>query len=125
LDFSLNLKIKQKQKIYIQYTILSNIPITLNILGGPKIVDEKIFNVFFREKPAMMLVNLKNAKDEIYASSLAKQIDCTYSHVVKILQEMEKSGLINFEKQGRLKLLTLTKKGQEIAEHIDNIRLSL
>ncbi len=73
----------------------------------------------------MMLVNLKNAKDEIYASSLAKQIDCTYSHVVKILQEMEKSGLINFEKQGRLKLLTLTKKGQEIAEHIDNIRLNL
>ena len=88
-------------------------------------VNAKIFNVFFREKPAMMLVNLKNAKDEIYASSLAKQIDCTYSHVVKILQEMEKAGLINFEKQGRLKLLTLTKKGQEIAEHIDNIRLSL
>ncbi len=87
--------------------------------------NESIFNVFFREKPAMMLVNLKNAKDEIYASSLAKQIDCTYSHVVKILQEMEKSGLINFEKQGRLKLLTLTKKGLEIAEHIDNIRLSL
>ena len=73
----------------------------------------------------MMLVNLKNSKDEIYASSLAKQIDCTYSHVVKILQEMEKSGLINFEKQGRLKLLTLTKKGQEVAENIDNIRLSL
>lgn len=87
--------------------------------------NESIFNVFFREKPAMMLVNLKNAKDEIYASSLAKQIDCTYSHVVKILQEMEKSSLINFEKQGRLKLLTLTKKGKEIAEHIDNIRLSL
>ena len=88
-------------------------------------INDSIFNVFFREKPAMMLVNLKNAKDEIYASSLAKQIDCTYSHVVKILQEMEKSGLINFEKQGRLKLLTLTKKGLEIAEHIDNIRLSL
>jgi len=94
-------------------------------LGVSKIVNAKIFNVFFREKPAMMLVNLKNAKDEIYASSLAKQIDCTYSHVVKILQEMEKAGLINFEKQGRLKLLTLTKKGQEVAEHIDNIRLSL
>ncbi len=94
-------------------------------MRGVKIVNDKIFNVFFREKPAMMLVNLKNAKDEIYASSLAKQIDCTYSHVVKVLQEMERSGLINFEKQGRLKLLTLTKKGQDVAEHIDNIRLSL
>jgi DNA-binding MarR family transcriptional regulator len=88
-------------------------------------VNNAIFNVFFREKPAMMLVNLKNAKGEIYASSLAKQIDCTYSHVVKILQEMENANLVNFEKHGRLKLLTLTKKGTEIAEHIDNIRLSL
>ncbi|MFQ5475229.1 MAG: winged helix-turn-helix domain-containing protein, partial [Candidatus Nanoarchaeia archaeon] len=58
----------------------------------------------------------------VYASSLAKKIDCTYSHVVKILQEMSKSGLVNFDKQGRLKLLTLTKKGQEIAENIDRIR---
>lgn len=81
-----------------------------------------IFNVFFREKPAMMLVNLKNAKGAIYASSLAKQIDCTYSHVVKILQEMEKHDLINFDKQGRLKLLTLTKKGSDIADHISNIK---
>jgi len=84
--------------------------------------DEQIFNVFFREKPAMMLVGLKNAKSEIYASSLAKEIDCTYSHVVKILQEMEKTGLINFDKQGRLKLLSLTKKGAEVADHIEGIR---
>ncbi len=88
-------------------------------------VNAKVSNVFFREKPAMMLVNLKNTKDEIYASNLAKQIDCTYSHVVKILQEMEKASLINFEKQGRLKLLTLTKKGSEVAEHIDGIRTLL
>ena len=88
-------------------------------------MNEKIFNVFFREKPIMMLVKLKNAKTEVYASSLAKQIDCTYSHVVKILQEMEKAGLVNFDKQGRLKLLTLTKKGVEIAEKIDAVRLML
>jgi len=87
--------------------------------------NKEIFNTFFREKPAMLLVNLKNTKDQIYASSVAKQIDCTYSHVVKILQEMEKSGLVNFDKQGRLKLLTLTKKGSEIADHINDIRTML
>ncbi len=85
-------------------------------------VNKKIFNVFFREKPAMMLINLRNAKGTTYASSLAKSIDCTYSHVVKILQEMEKAGLINFEKQGRLKLLTLTKTGSDVAESMENIR---
>ena len=89
------------------------------------IKNSEIFNVFFREKPAMMLVTLKNSKTEIYASSLAKVIDCTYSHVVKILQEMEKAGLVNFEKDGRLKLLKLTKKGEQIAENIDKIRLLL
>jgi len=87
--------------------------------------DEHIFNVFFREKPAMMLVKLYSAKGEVYASSLAKMIDCTYSHVVKILQEMEKAGLINFDKQGRLKLLTLTKKGSDVASHIETIRTLL
>ena len=70
----------------------------------------------------MMLVTLNSIKNDIYASSLAKQIDCTYSHVVKILQEMSDAGLVNFDKQGRLKLLTLTKKGQEVAEHIEKIR---
>jgi len=84
--------------------------------------NKEIFNVIFREKPAMMLITLKNAKGEMYASSLAKQIDCTYSHVVKILQEMERENLINFDKQGRLKLLTLTKKGSDIADMIDRIR---
>ncbi len=86
--------------------------------------NKEIFNVLFREKPAMMLVELKNRPD-VYASSLAKAVDCTYSHVVKILQEMEKAGLVNFEKQGRLKLLTLTKTGSEIADHIDGIRVKL
>jgi len=89
-------------------------------------VDSKeIFSVFFREKPAMMLVNLKNSKNAIYASSLAKQVDCTYSHVVKILQEMQTAGLVNFDKQGRLKLLTLTKKGIDVAQHIESIKNSL
>lgn len=87
--------------------------------------NEIIFNVFFRKKPAMMLVSLRNTKSGIYASSLAKEIDCTYSHVVKTLQEMERAGLVNFEKQGRLKLLTLTKKGEDVASHMDNIKTIL
>jgi len=83
---------------------------------------KKIFNVFFREKPAMMLVTLLNKNNNIYASNLAKVVDCTYSHVVKILQEMQKAGLVTFEKQGRLKVLTLTKKGQEVASYINKVK---
>ena len=84
--------------------------------------QKKIFNVFFREKPAMMLVYLFNKTSDVYASNLAKQVDCTYSHVVKILMEMQKSGLVAFEKRGRLKVLTLTKKGQEAASAINKLK---
>ncbi|MGM5482306.1 MAG: winged helix-turn-helix domain-containing protein [Nanobdellota archaeon] len=87
--------------------------------------NDKIFNVFFREKPTLMLIGLYNAKGEVYASSLAKQIDCTYSHVVKILQQMEKAGLVIFNKTGRLKLLSLTKKGEEVAASIDKVKTVL
>ena len=73
----------------------------------------------------MMLVELKNANANVYASVLAKQIDCTYSHVVRILQEMQKSELIRFKKEGRLKLLELTKKGHDIASNIESIRTQL
>lgn len=91
---------------------------------GKKMTD-RIFNVFFREKPALMLLGLRNSKGESYASSLAKEVDCTYSHVVKIIQEMNKAGLVTFKKQGRLKLLTLTTKGIKVADHIDSIQGSL
>jgi predicted transcriptional regulator len=87
--------------------------------------NKKIFDVFIREKPAMMLVTLLNSTAEVYASTLAKSVDCTYSHVVKILQEMEDAGLVVFEKTGRLKYLKLTKKGEEIAKHIDAINNAL
>ncbi len=86
---------------------------------------DKIFSVFFREKPANMIINLRLAKDDMYASSLAKIVDCTYSHVVKILQQMQRAGLVEFKKVGRLKLLKLTKKGESVADHIDKIRMVL
>jgi predicted transcriptional regulator len=95
-------------------------------MGCLNLINKKqIFEVFFREKPAMMLVELKNANSQVYASVLAKQIDCTYSHVVKILQEMQKADLINFKKEGRLKLLELTPKGTDIAKNIESIRSML
>ena len=80
------------------------------------------FDIFFRRKPALMLVALKRMSRARYGSILAKEIDCTYSHAVKILQGLESLGLVVFEKQGRIKLIKLTKKGQEIAENIENIK---
>lgn len=73
----------------------------------------------------MMLIELRGAQEEQYASSLAKKVDCTYSHIVKILNEMQKADLITFQKEGRLKVLKLTKKGEDVANAIEHVRSTL
>jgi predicted transcriptional regulator len=83
------------------------------------------FDIFFRRKPALMLVALGKVSKARYGSVLAKEVDCTYSHAVKILQALEDLGLVGFEKQGRIKLIKLTKKGKDIADSIEVIRRSL
>ena len=80
------------------------------------------FDIFFRRKPALMLVALKKHSRARYGSILAKEVDCTYSHAVKILQTLERLDLVGFEKHGRIKLIKLTKKGEEIADNIENIK---
>ncbi len=80
------------------------------------------FDVFFRRKPALMLVALKKLTRARYGSILAKEVDCTYSHAVKILQMLEKLDLVTFEKKGRIKLIKLTKRGEEVANNIENIK---
>ena len=79
-------------------------------------------DIFFRRKPALMLVALKKLSRARYGSILAKEVDCTYSHAVKILQEMEKAKLVEFEKQGRIKTIRLTGTGDKIAESIEKIK---
>jgi predicted transcriptional regulator len=57
-----------------------------------------------------------------YGSILAKEVDCTYSHAVKILQTLEDLHLVEFEKQGRIKLIKLTQKGKDVADAIEDIQ---
>lgn len=80
------------------------------------------FDIFFRRKPALMMIALRKLARVRYGSVLAKEVDCTYSHAVKILQTLEELGLVTFEKKGRIKLIKLTKKGVEVADNIANIK---
>ncbi len=80
------------------------------------------FDIFFRRKPAMMLVSLRKNARMRYGSVLAKEVDCTYSHAVKILQTLELLKLVVFEKKGRIKIIQLTKKGRDVADAIEEIQ---
>jgi DNA-binding MarR family transcriptional regulator len=81
--------------------------------------------IFMREKPIELLFCLtKGNSYEKYPSMLAKDSKCTYSHTVHLLQRMEKTDLVKFEKKGRLKIVSLTKKGQEVTDLLDSLAKS-
>ena len=79
--------------------------------------------MFFRIKPVKMLVALKSGPK--YATIIAKETDCTYSHTVKILGLFEEYDLVDFEKKGRIKIVKLTEFGDEVAKGMDAILTKL
>ena len=62
---------------------------------------------------------------ESYVASLNKASDMTYSHSSRILDEMQKAGLVNFELVGRKKLVNLTVKGKEVRDLLLRLKESL
>ena len=84
-------------------------------------VPKKLEDLLLHQKPAKLLIKIKEGNGEKYASILAKEVDCTYSHCVRILQEMKKLGLVEFEKSGRIKMVKLTKFGEDVAFALENL----
>lgn len=84
-------------------------------MGENKILED----LFLREKPAKILLGLKTSKDAIYATILSKEADCTYSHTIKILNMLNNLGIVKFEKTGRIKKVTLTDDGWDIAHNLE------
>jgi len=77
-------------------------------------------DLFLREKPARILMGLKTGKDKpVYATILAKESDCTYSHTIKILNAFRNLGIVKFDKQGRIKRVILTDDGWDIAHNVE------
>jgi len=74
-------------------------------------------------KPVKLLTALKSGPK--YATILSKEVDCTYSHTVKVLDQFKIYGLVDFEKKGRIKIIKLTEDGQELAHSIEGSMMKL
>ena len=85
--------------------------------------DNQLTKLFLRTKPVKMVISLK--KGPKYATQVSKEIDCTYSHTVKILNELETLGLVLFKKQGRIKIIELTEDGEDLAHSIEGVLMKL
>lgn len=81
--------------------------------------------LFLHGKPAEILVGIKRGRGEKYASVLSKEVDCTYSHAVKILNKFEERELIKFKREGRRKLIDLTEKGEQLASNMERLVSSI
>ena len=85
-----------------------------------KMSTKKLEEVFLRKKPVRLLFNIKMG-DIKYVSVLAKETDCTYSHTVKLLEEFRKFGIVEFEKEGRIKYIKLTSEGTELVNGFESV----
>lgn len=83
--------------------------------------ENEISKLFLRDKPSKILLGIKRRNDndeEEYALKLAKNAGATYAHTVRVLQRMEELNLIDYERDGRKKLVHLTNLGDNLAEHL-------
>ena len=87
------------------------------------IKKKDLSKLFLRSKPVKILISLKNGPK--YATIVAKDVDCTYSHTVKLLEVFKGLGLVEFDKRGRIKLISLTEDGEDLAHSIEGVLMKL
>ncbi len=80
--------------------------------------EEDHENIFLKEKPCRILIEINNPQTDNYPSEIAKATGCTYSHTVRLIQRMENLDLVTSNKEGRRKMLQLTDKGRRIAKSL-------
>jgi len=85
--------------------------------------EKNISRLFFRNKQVKMLTSLKSGPK--YATILSKEVDCTYSHTVKLLDQFKIFGLVSFEKKGRIKIVKLTLDGEELAHSLEGALMKI
>jgi len=77
--------------------------------------------IFFNEKPVKTLACLTRKDKVWYPSMIAKEIDCTYPHMMNVLNMFESEGLIETESMGRIRLVRLTEFGEDLARDFENV----
>ena len=85
--------------------------------------EKSVPRLFLRPKPVKLLVSLKTGPK--YATILSKEVDLTYSHTVKLLDQFKNFGLVDFEKRGRIKIVKLTDVGEDLAKSMETSLIKL
>lgn len=70
------------------------------------------------------ILSIISEHNGIIQYEIMRKIDvkATYSHVLKVLNELSDKGLIYIEKKGRSNLCFLNAKGRKVADNLNEIR---
>jgi predicted transcriptional regulator len=82
--------------------------------------NNHIMDLFLHGKPSGIIMCLKDSNGK-YASILSKEVDCTYTHTLKILTQLKEYNLVEFEKDGRIKKVALTSEGEDVAHELGGL----
>lgn len=63
------------------------------------------------------MISMMNLEDvTLNTSTLAKKTNTTYSHITKLVKELESAGLVQTIKKGRTRVINLTENGKIVRE---------
>jgi predicted transcriptional regulator len=95
--------------LFYLYVLVNN-----NMAGGA-------ISLFLRPKPTKTLILLRDRSKVWYVSKLAKEVDTTYPHMVKLIKTLESMGIVRTKKEGRTRYVELTDKGEELAHDLEGL----
>ena len=74
-----------------------------------------------KPKPGPLLILLKDAEQVWYPSKLARVSGSSYVHVINLLINLRKFGIVASEKKGKQNIFHLTEKGAYLALTLDDL----
>jgi predicted transcriptional regulator len=76
---------------------------------------------FLRERPASLLLLLRDTNKEWYVSNLSRKSGLTYPHTTAVLKHYLNLGIVEYSASGRKKIVKLTEKGKQISSSLNDI----
>ena len=76
--------------------------------------------LFLKKTPVSILLGLNNVQNK-NCSCLARKFNCTYLTFLILIKKFESVGLVTTKRDGRDRIVNITKKGKFIATHLINL----
>lgn len=83
----------------------------------------KTINNIYDSVPRRIILEIYGSTTDVYASKIFKRLGI--GQHIKTLTFLKIQHIVESQKQGRINIIKLTKKGQELAEHFSEIEKKL